>query len=188
MISVPVLVTLTSAGIGRLRLVTLSPKLSDEVELVLLAAARSLALASRVSLTVTGFSLSPSLVLSCDVLFCSELATVCSWSATSLETAVTEIALVLSAWTVGSAVTSWLEALVLVLWPPPSDSLASSSTLVAGWPLGSSAWSALAVLTPKTADESKTEATPTVNLRMEKRCLESPNRLFMILSSHFYKS
>ena len=47
---------------------------------------------------------------------------------------------------------------------------------------------ALAVLTPKTANESKTDATPTVNLRMEKRCLESPNRLFMILSSHYYKS
>ena len=41
---------MTSDGIGRLRLVTLSPKLSDEAELVLFAAARSLALASRVSL------------------------------------------------------------------------------------------------------------------------------------------
>ena len=68
----------------------------------------------------------------------------------------------------------------------PTIRLASFLKYTRRWlALGSSAWSALAVLTPKTADESKTEATPTVNLRMEKRCLESPNRLFMILSSIF---
>ncbi len=97
MISVPVLVTL-GHPLNRSRLVTLLRNCQTKRNLLLFVAASSYATASRVSLTVTGFLTEPLtqsyLVMN---LFAQSLQPFALKGNFSLETAVTEIALVLSA-------------------------------------------------------------------------------------------